>query len=167
MVNIFVTSEPHDIWYTNATRPFLSLAHFLYVLCKNHIACNDDIYQSKMWFADWMWATDNWLLQLYRDQVFFSHRGVRCRLVKAVDFNPLACYHCKFEYCWILWILSCEEASLLNVYLGSFLCQPFCSDGHSWVSSTNEAGKSPYDLYCTGATHNICHQMANLTLFFM
>jgi hypothetical protein len=25
----FITSQHHDIWYTNAARPFLSLTHFL------------------------------------------------------------------------------------------------------------------------------------------
>jgi hypothetical protein len=31
MIGIFVTSQPHDIWYANATRPFLSLTIFFYL----------------------------------------------------------------------------------------------------------------------------------------
>jgi hypothetical protein len=37
-----------------------------------------------------------------------SLRGVRGRVVKVVDFKPLAPHRCGFES--RLWILSCEEA---------------------------------------------------------
>jgi hypothetical protein len=36
--------------------------------------------------------------------------GVRGRVVKVVDFKPLAPHHCGFESRQGLWILSCEEA---------------------------------------------------------
>jgi hypothetical protein len=39
-----------------------------------------------------------------------NSRGVRGRVVKVVDFKPLACHRCGFESRQGLWILSCEEA---------------------------------------------------------
>jgi hypothetical protein len=41
--------------------------------------------------------------------IIFS-RGVRGRVVKVVDFKPLAPHRCGFESRQGLWILSCEEA---------------------------------------------------------
>jgi hypothetical protein len=38
------------------------------------------------------------------------NRGVRGRVVKVVDFKPLAPHLCWFESRQELWILSCEEA---------------------------------------------------------
>jgi hypothetical protein len=37
-------------------------------------------------------------------------RGIRGRVVKVVDFKPLAPHRCGFKSCQGLWILSCEEA---------------------------------------------------------
>jgi hypothetical protein len=39
-----------------------------------------------------------------------THEGVRDRVVKVVDFKPLAPHRCGFESRQGLWILSCEEA---------------------------------------------------------
>jgi hypothetical protein len=36
--------------------------------------------------------------------------GVRGRVVKVVDFKPLAPHRCGFESRQVLWILACEEA---------------------------------------------------------
>jgi hypothetical protein len=42
--------------------------------------------------------------------VITSKRGVRGRVVKVVDFEPLASHRCGFKSRQVLWLLSCGEA---------------------------------------------------------
>ena len=146
----------------------LHLPTFVWV-CIHGLFCNKSYFCSLLQYLDIIGLrTFHFIVSLlftlfmvwYLEDFCWHWRGIRGRVVRVIDFEPLAFLRSGFEYRQGLWILSCEEAIRLTYGTSVVLlrCPLMPEIMHGWAPEVFlhqwklEVSIIIYDLNSVGVT---------------